>query len=263
MRRNWRPKLVALDIDGTVVDLDGRMPEAVRDSVRRVVAAGIPVVMSTGRSWLATRPIVDALGLPHGLHVTSNGAVVSTYPPLHVVHEVTFDPRDVIEKVRAETDALIAVEEVGVGYRVSADFPSGELYGQCRVQTLDQLMSQQVSRVIVRDPDAPDGEFIDLAERLGLHGVQYWVGWSAWLDIAPKGVHKAAGLEVVCARIGVERSQVLALGDGYNDIEMLDWAGRGVAIGDAAQQVRDAADHVTGTFAEGGTVTELERWFPA
>lgn len=261
MRSRWRPRLVALDIDGTVVDLDGRMPDGVRDAVRRVTEAGVPVVMSTGRSWLATRPIVDLFGLPHGLHVTSNGAVVSTYPPLHIVHEVTFDPRDVIERVRAETDALIAVEEVGVGYRVSADFPAGELHGLCRVQSLEELMAEPVSRVIVRDPDAPDGEFLSLAERLGLHGVQYWVGWSAWLDIAPRGVHKAAGLDVVCAREGIDRADVLALGDGFNDIEMLAWAGRGVAIGDAADEVKAAADHVTDTFADGGTVAELQRWF--
>ena len=209
MRSRWRPRLVALDIDGTVVDLDGRMPDGVRDAVRRVTEAGVPVVMSTGRSWLATRPI----------------------------------------------------EEVGVGYRVSADFPAGELHGLCRVQSLEELMAEPVSRVIVRDPDAPDGEFLSLAERLGLHGVQYWVGWSAWLDIAPRGVHKAAGLDVVCAREGIDRADVLALGDGFNDIEMLAWAGRGVAIGDAADEVKAAADHVTDTFADGGTVAELERWF--
>ncbi len=260
-RRRWRPRLVALDIDGTVVDFAGAMPDEVRDAVRRVVAAGVPVVMSTGRSWLATRPVVDYLGLPGGLHVTSNGAVVTTYPPLAVVHQVTFDPRDVIQRVREETDALIAVEEVGVGYRVSADFPAGELYGACRVQSLDDLMAEPVSRVIVRDPDAPDGEFIQLADRLGLHGMQYWVGWSAWLDIAPRGVHKASALEVVCARLGIDQADVLAMGDGHNDIEMLQWAGRGVALGDASDKVRAAADHVTDRFAELGTVTELDRWF--
>ncbi len=263
MITGWRPKLVALDIDGTVVDLDGRMPEEVRLAVRRIVDAGVPVVMSTGRSWLATRPIVEELELPPGMHVTSNGAVVSTYPPLHVVHEVTFDPSDVIDRVQAESNALIAVEEIGVGYRVSADFPAGELYGDCRVTSIEELKSQPVSRVIVRDPTAADGEFIELAERLGLHGVSYWVGWSAWLDIAPKGVHKAAGMDVVCARLGIDAADVLALGDGYNDLEMLRWAGRGVAIGDAAEPVQQAANHVTGTFAEGGTVEELSRWFPA
>ena len=101
-----------------------------------------------------------------------------------------------------------------------------------------------------------------MAQRLGLHGVSYFIGWSNWLDIAPEGVDKAAGLELVCERLGVDRSDVLALGDGYNDIEMLQWAGRGVALGDALPEVQQAADQVTGRFADGGTVQELERWFP-
>jgi HAD superfamily hydrolase (TIGR01484 family) len=118
-----------------------------------------------------------------------------------------------------------------------------------------------VSRVIVRDPDGDDAEFLDLAQRLGLHGVSYFVGWKCWLDIAPEGVDKAAGLEVACERYGVAPSDVLALGDGYNDIEMLRWAGRGVALGGAPAEVLAAADHVTGYFAEGGTAEELSRWF--
>ncbi len=114
---------------------------------------------------------------------------------------------------------------------------------------------------MVRDPEATDEEFIALAERLGLHGVSYFVGWSAWLDIAPAGVNKATALAGVAARIGVAQADVLAIGDGRNDIEMIAWAGRGVALGDAVEEVARAADHVTGTFAAGGTVTELRRWF--
>ena len=102
---------------------------------------------------------------------------------------------------------------------------------------------------------------MELAGRLGLHGVTYFVGWSAWLDIGPESVNKAAALDDVSRSLGIAASDVLALGDGRNDIEMLRWAGRGVALGDAPPEVQQAADHVTGRFADGGTVTELRRWF--
>ena len=65
----------------------------------------------------------------------------------------------------------------------------------------------------------------------------------------------------MCADLGLGPSDVLALGDGRNDIEMLRWAGRGVALGDAPYEVREAADHVTGAFGDGGTAKELLRWF--
>jgi hydroxymethylpyrimidine pyrophosphatase-like HAD family hydrolase len=98
--------------------------------------------------------------------------------------------------------------------------------------------------------------------KLGLHEVSYFVGWSAWLDIGPRGVDKAHGLAMVCEDLGIDPADVLALGDGRNDIEMLQWAGRGVAIGDAPDEVKAAADIVTGLFDELGTVAELDRWFP-
>jgi hydroxymethylpyrimidine pyrophosphatase-like HAD family hydrolase len=257
----WKPKLVALDIDGTLVDFDGVLPGSVRTAVRRVVDAGVPVVMSTGRSWMATQVIVDALELPPAMHVCSNGAVVVDYPPFKIVRQVNFDPGPVIDRVVSQMDALIAVEEIGVGYRVSAAFPEGELYGDAVHESLESLRSRPVSRVIVRDPNANEAEFIELAHRLGLHGVSYFVGWSNWLDIAPEGVDKAAGLDVVCEQYGVRPVDVLAIGDGYNDVEMLRWAGRGVALGDAHPEVQVHADHVTATFADGGTAEELNRWF--
>ncbi len=192
------------------------------------------------------------------MHVCSNGAVVVDYPPFTIVRQVNFDPGPVIDRVVSQMDALIAVEEIGVGYRVSAAFPEGELYGDAVHESLESLRSRPVSRVIVRDPNADEAEFIELAHRLGLHGVSYFVGWSNWLDIAPEGVDKAAGLDVVCEQYGVRPVDVLAIGDGYNDVEMLRWAGRGVALGDAHPEVQVHADHVTARFADGGTAEELE-----
>lgn len=263
----WRPRLVALDIDGTVVDHAGVLPDAVYAAVRRVVAAGVPVVLSTGRGWHATRPVFDALGLPPGYAVCSNGAVVVAYDPGsggpgEVVQQVTFDPRPVVDRVaEIAPTALIATEVVGEGYRVSAPFPEGDLHGTVWQHTLAELGAEPVTRVIVRDPTCDDEAFLALADSLGLHGVSYYIGYSAWLDIAPEGVHKATGLAYVTDQLGVRPGDVLALGDGRNDIEMLTWVGRGVALGDAPAEVRAAADAVTGLFADGGTVAELACWF--
>jgi len=256
--------VVALDIDGTLVDHEGVLPNEVRRSIRRVTAAGVPVVLTTGRSWHATRPVFEQLGLPAGPAVASNGAVTVDFPPFAVRQVVTFNPADVIEKVlREHPTAAIAAEVVGQGYRVTRQFPDGDLTGHIEEVSVDDLAGSDVTRIVVRDPESSDVEFIELAQRLGLHGVSYSVGWSAWLDIAPAGVNKATALAEVVAELGYTASDVLAIGDGRNDVEMLAWAGRGVAIGDACAEVQAAADHVTGTFAERGTATELDRWFGA
>ncbi len=258
----WTPRLVALDIDGTCVDPDDNLAPGLVDVVGRAVAAGVPVVMATGRGWHATRHIVEALGLPPGQHVASNGAVRVSFPPLEIRSMVTFDASLVIERVhRLQPRAALGVEVIGVGYRVTRPFPVGELHGTIEVVTPAELAKAPVTRVIVRDPDATEAEFERMVHGLGLHGVGYFIGWSSWLDIAPEGVDKAHGLAEVCADLGIDAADVLAIGDGRNDIEMLRWAGRGVALGDASDDVQAEADHVTGTLADGGTVAELARWF--
>jgi hydroxymethylpyrimidine pyrophosphatase-like HAD family hydrolase len=257
----WRPKVVALDVDGTVLDHDGSLPAEIRAAVRAVADSGARVVLATGRSWHGTLPVVERLGLAGGPSVCSNGAVVVDFPPERIVRAITFDPRAVIEKVESYAPGtLIAVEEIGRGYRLSGHFPDGDLTGEMVIEDVEQLSSRPVTRIIVRDPARSDRDFVTLAERLGLHGVTYYVGYSAWLDIAPEGVTKAAGLAVVVAELGVGPTDVLAIGDGRNDVEMLAWAGRGVAMGQAPAEVRRVADAVTGSYADGGLVAELRRW---
>jgi len=254
--------VVALDIDGTLVDHEGVLPKTVRRSVRRVVDAGVPVVLTTGRSWHATRPVFEQLGLPTGPAIASNGAVTVSFPPTRIEQVLTFDPSEVIEKVlREHPTAALAAEVVGQGYRVTKRFPDGDLTGHIEQVSVSELAGTDVTRLVVRDPDSSDAEFVRLAERIGLHGVSYFVGWSAWLDIAPAGVNKATALAEVVAGLGCDASGVLAIGDGRNDIEMLAWAGRGVALGDGCPEAQAAADHVTAPFADGGTVAELDRWF--
>jgi Cof subfamily protein (haloacid dehalogenase superfamily) len=268
---------VALDIDGTLLKwVDGagttheEIAPAVHAAVGRALDAGAHVVLASGRSPHGMAPVADLLGLPDAIPgagdrlwvVASNGAVVFRYPPLEVVHEETFDARPAVSAIlERHPTALVAVEERGVGYRVNRHFPDGELSGQMTIAEVAELVAGPVSRVIIRDPESTADEFVALAEDLGLHGTNYVVGWTAWLDLAPVGVSKASGLEHVAKELGLTADDVLALGDGRNDIEMLRWARRGVAMGQAIQPVLDAADDVTESVYEDGAAVELDRWF--
>ncbi|MBM9458687.1 HAD family phosphatase [Nocardioides sp. zg-536] len=269
------PKLIALDIDGTLLRwVEGlgmsheQVTPAVYDAVQRVLDSGAHVVLASGRAPHNMTVVADLLDLHgHGDRVwivASNGAVVLRYPPVEVVHEVTFDARPAVAAVLEQRpEALVAVEERGVGYLVSAPFPEGELGGRMTVTRVEDMVAEPVSRVIIRDPSATADDFVALASRLGLHGTDYIVGWTAWLDLAPVGVSKASGLEYVAGQLGVDPAEVLAVGDGRNDIEMLQWAGRGVAMGQAVDEVKAVADAVAPSVDEDGLAVELSRWFPA
>ena len=275
MPDSWKPRLVALDIDGTLlkwVEGEGQSYEQISpplyDAVRAAVDAGAHIVLASGRSPHGMDKIADLLDLPlEGSErlwvVASNGAVLFRYPPLEVVHEETFDAREAVRQVLEQhPEALVAVEERGVGYRVSRPFPDGELSGEMIETDLDEIVGGPVSRVIIRDPTASADDFVAMAAKLGLHGTDYVVGWTAWLDLAPVGVSKASGLAYVAEELGLGAEDTLAIGDGRNDIEMLQWAGRGVAMGQAVQEVHDAADATTETVYDDGAAVELRRWFP-
>jgi len=257
------PHLVALDIDGTLVGYDGGLSPAVRDAVVAVQEAGHHVVLSSGRSLIAMTPVAELLGITTGWMVCSNGAVtVRLDPALERGWELdevrTFDPGPALRLLREELpDARYAVEDVGIGFRVNALFPDGELDGAHEVVDFEQLWAREVTRIVIRSPERTSEEFSAMAARIGLGDVTYSVGWTAWMDVAPKGVTKASGLERLRERLGVDPAATLAVGDGRNDVDMLRWAGRGVAMGHADEVVRAAADEVTGTVDEDGVVPVL------
>ena len=273
---DWQPRVVALDIDGTLLKwVDGQTEDyetitpEVYDAVHRALDAGAHIVLASGRSPHGMTRIADLLDIPREEAdqlwlVASNGAVVFRYPPMEVVHEETFDAAPAVAAVlEHHPHALVAVEEREVGgYRVNRVFPDGELSGEQIITHVDDIVGEPVSRVIIRDPNATADDFIELAGKLGLHGTDYVVGWTAWLDLAPVGVSKASGLQHVVDKIGLGAADVLAIGDGRNDIEMLRWAGRGVAMGQAVDEVKDAADAVTAPVNDEGAAAEMSRWFP-
>lgn len=257
----FRPKLVALDVDGTVVDEENRISPAVARTVRAVVEAGIHVVVSTGRAVPGALEVVERLGLPDGMAVCSNGAVLIGFHPLEILEAITFDASEAVRRVVERVpDAFVAVEEIGVGYRVNQPFPSGEIAGTIAIEEVDSLIAEPVTRVIVRAPTHDPEEFHDLVEGLGLTDINYYIGYTAWLDLAPMGVSKASALSAVSDRLGIGAEDVLAVGDGFNDVEMLEWAGRGVAMGHAPDRLKDIADDVTGTVHEDGLARELQKY---
>lgn len=258
-----RARMVALDVDGTLMSYDGVISEDVRSAVGALRDAGLHVVLATGRGLHGTLPVARELGLTTGWAVSSNGAVTTRLDPslpegFEVTDVIRFDPAPALRAIALELpDALYAVEDLGMGFRVSGEFPAGELSGSLDVVSFEELLSTPATRVVIRAPGASPEEFHELVERVGLQEVEYAVGYSAWLDLTPGGVSKASALESIRRTLGVEPFETVAIGDGGNDVQMLRWAARGVAMGHATPSVRAAADEVTGTIDDDGALAVL------
>jgi Cof subfamily protein (haloacid dehalogenase superfamily) len=257
----WR--LVGLDIDGTLMHWGGEISDAVIEAIERVRLSRNHIVLATGRNIMATMPVATTLGLRRGWAVTSNGAVTLRLNPAmpggyEIVRTVTFNPRAALELIRDEMpEAFFAVEDPGVGFRVTKHFPMGELVGSQEVVDFESLCNEEVTRVVIRAPGADVAHFDDIVSRIGLNDVTYAVGYSAWLDLTPPGVSKASALEFVRKELGVESAHTVAVGDGNNDIEMLRWAERSYAMANAPDRVSAAAGASVGPVDEDGVLEVL------
>lgn len=259
----WQPRLVALDVDGTLLDSSGTITPAARDAVARAAGSAY-VVIATGRTVLGTMAVLDALALRTGSAICSNGAVRVDGASGVPTALAAFDPAGALGVLDdAVPGAHYAVEDLGTGHRLSAEFPLGMLSGPTAVVHRDELVQGETTRAIAwwSEHDALTvGQTLRGLALPGATGTLDMLG-HAWLTMVADGVSKASGLALVAAELGVAAKDVLAIGDGTNDTEMLSWAGRGVAMGQAPAVVRAAADAVTGAVTEDGAATELRCWF--
>jgi hydroxymethylpyrimidine pyrophosphatase-like HAD family hydrolase len=116
-------------------------------------------------------------------------------------------------------------------------------------------------RLVVRSDEHMETGFGDVADHLHMHSIAFGVTDVAWLDVGIMGVTKATGLQKLCDRLGIDRSEVVAFGDAMNDREMLEWAGYSVAMGHAKPEIRALADFVTGPVPGQGVIDVLDRLY--
>lgn len=256
---NWPPGLVALDIDGTLLYTGASVPVVTADAVTAVRLAGHYVVVATGRSLVGALPVAQSLGLDGTWIVASNGAVIarlsSTEPGGYSLHERrTFEVDPVVHLARSRVPGVrIAVEEVGWGWRVSEEFAAGRLNGQQRAVGHDsELWATPVTRLVLAGPGV--GTLLEPLRGLGVTATPDGAGW---VDVTPRGLSKASALETVRARLEVPEDRTVAIGDGWNDAEMLSWAAYSIAMGHAPDEIKALATHVTGTIHEHGAAAAL------
>lgn len=258
--------LVALDVDGTILHEDETLTDAVRDAIMATQAAGHEVTLATGRSWESSWQLIERLGLTPEYVVCANGALImqrdaSEPHGYRRAHVETFDPAPVLDRIRGHLPEGRFMVEDALGHRLYTDGMLDWNLDNARKVEFEELSGAPATRVVVLSPDHDLQEFLAIVEGMGLHQVTYAVGWTAWLDIAPEGVNKATALERVRAELAIPRSRVFVAGDGRNDIDMFEWAkseGRAIAMGQAPQEVQDAAGELTETIENDGIATVLK-----
>jgi hydroxymethylpyrimidine pyrophosphatase-like HAD family hydrolase len=265
--------LVATDVDGTLLNPDDRVTPRAAAVIGRLVAAGVGFVLVTGRPPRWIPPVVEQLDVAR-LAVCANGAALYDAAADHVVWSRAFAAETLAVLAEAVGEVLpgsgLAVERVGEGARDGyVDEFLAEPHYEHAWPNPDhspveraELLAHPAVKMLVRAPRlSSDAMVAVLAPAVrGVADVTFSHP-RGLVELAPPGVTKATGLAEVARRLDVVRADVVAFGDMPNDLEMLRWAGHGVAMGNAHPALLEVADEVAGSNAEDGLATVLERWF--
>ncbi len=255
------PRLVATDLDGTLVRTDGTVSPYTHDVIAELDARGVPVVFVTGRPLRWAEEVFQYVGA-HGLAVVSNGALVwdVARDRVDLVREVPVEVGlEVCRLIReAVPGSAFAVETLSGIALETGFFERHRVPEGARRGALDEVFDAPALKVLARHEVLEAQEFWDrAAAAVADRAVITWSSTSALLEISAAGVTKASTLALLCERLGVAPADVIAFGDMPNDLPMLEWAGRSWAMANAHPSVREAADHVAPGHDDDGVARVL------
>jgi Cof subfamily protein (haloacid dehalogenase superfamily) len=262
---DWRPRLIATDMDGTLLRWNDTVSEATVGELERWRADGVPVVLATGRPPRWMHRIREVLG--HGSAVCCNGAVLMDLERFEIVEEEMLLP-DVLESVTAELrrrqpDTWFAVE-YGLEFRHEPIYqPRWDVDAPGVAEaTLDQMIVAPVAKLLARHESLSRDEFVALVEDvIGDRATVTNSSSDALAEISAPGVTKASGLAKVAARHGIGPEDVVVFGDMPNDIAAFEWVraagGRAVAMEHAYPDLMAVATDVTGSNEDDGVAAFL------
>jgi Cof subfamily protein (haloacid dehalogenase superfamily) len=266
------PRLVATDVDGTLLDPDDRVSPRAAAVIKRLVADGVGFVLVTGRPPRWIPPVVAELGVAC-LAVCANGGVLYDAAADRVVWSRTLGPDALVRLAEVVTVALpgcgLAVERVGAtGFDESSAFVAEPEYrhawpeSDAAVVTRSEVVSRPAVKMLVRCPGlSSDAMVAALAPVVSDAADLTYSHPRGLVEISSPNVTKATGLAEVAQRHAVDAADVIAFGDMPNDLEMLRWAGHGVAMGNAHPALLEVADEITASNRDDGLALVLERWF--
>lgn len=273
-------RLLFLDLDGTLIGHDDVISPRTLDALHRAQRQGCVLVICTGRSRYAAEHIAAQIGGEGGYGIASNGSVVFQWEHPHPLQKSTLSgpvTREAIRlaRLRGLAPVCLGLEDDDRVIYADRRFPLPPSYVSAqgsRLNFRDNVLQEMTARNALPmslDVHGEDEQAVTElaqawqqafgAEDVVYYGfVQRFGCWGAFLNPAATG--KARAAQWVADALGIPREQTLAVGDDLNDLDLLQWAGLGVCMGDGHADVQACAGHVTGTLAEDGVAQAIERF---
>jgi Cof subfamily protein (haloacid dehalogenase superfamily) len=260
-------RLIASDLDGTLLRSDRTVSSRVRLALASARAQGIVVALATARPPVTTKAFADAAGLG-GIAICSNGAMIYDLDADLVVRRsdlLVESARVLISSLRAALPGVCFAFVQGTGFACEPAYAAmarAEDHGR-QLDTLQlgdavDLLEHPATKIIVRHADRSPDELLEIVTRLAVDGLDATHSNAPFVEVFAKGVSKAQGLAALCASLDIASDEVIAFGDAPNDLAMLRWAGRGIAVANAHPAVLEAVNEVTAANDEDGVAQVIE-----
>ncbi|GAT71668.1 Cof-type HAD-IIB family hydrolase [Microbacterium hydrocarbonoxydans] len=263
-------RLIATDLDGTLLDSAAAVTPRTRRALDAARARGIHVVPVTARQPIGLRAIAAEAGFDDWA-LCGNGAYATNLADGRMLfaEELPADTiRTLAEALRASIPGLLfaSVREGGEtfvaqhGYAEIADYADHKRHPRTMGGVdLEHVLAAPSLKLVIRHPELAPSVLFDNLRDLGLTGFEATLSGAPFVEVMAEGVTKATGLARLCEHLHVDRADVVAFGDALNDVEMLRWAGHGVAMAGSEPIVLDAADEVALSNDDDGVARVIER----
>lgn len=257
-------RLVATDLDGTLLLPDGTVSSRTYEALQRVQKAGMMVVLVSARPPRVLREIAQSLDIS-GLAICCNGALVYDLDADTIVQHWPLSPalaRQLITILRRAFSNLMFACEYGLEFACEPDFHHLSLIAEKKAMYIDDVLSfcnQPLTKLLALHSTYGVEDFHrHVSSLLGEEEVIVTHSGASFLEISAAGVTKARALATLCEERGITADEVVAFGDMPNDLSMLRWAGYGVAVANAHPLVRASANAITRSNSEDGVALVLE-----
>lgn len=257
-------RLIALDLDGTLMAHDLRISSRVRRAIRRAMDKGIIVALASGRAFPSMLPYAEDLGTSAPV-ICYQGCMIVLTETRQVIYHATIPlphARALLEYAQAhDLDATVYVDD---HIYLHEHRHPGEFYERwfglprTLVDDLVASMRQEPTKILIIGEKPENDRLVpDLQERFG-SSIQIVRSHDLFVEAMAPGVSKGTALERVAARLGIPQAKTMAIGDSENDTEMVAWAGLGVAMGNATEGVKAVASYVAPSVEEDGVAVAIE-----
>ena len=263
-------KLLVLDLDGTLTNSKKEVTQYTKDTIRKMQNQGHIVAIATGRPTPGAWPVADELNLREtgGYILSYNGGKITDCKTEEVIFEQTLSPKITKELFRLADElelCLLTYDKTGI---LVNKIHNEYIDIEARINKLPvkhiEDMANYIDFPVVKCLGTIDHELApDVMKKYEeKFGDVLSVGRSEpyFIELMPKGIDKAASIERLCQKIGITRENVIACGDGFNDISMIEYAGLGVAMSNAQEVVKKAADYITASNDEDGVAKVIEKF---